>query len=130
MKRKQTTGLKLSGEALEHLKRTVIGSRVYTRRCILDLPRNVVAKDLGISVQELKDYETGTKEISAFLLHKLAICLDVSIDFFTQDTADQTDQDEITPAQRVSFMRPWVTMLKKFASFALNFCRLKPKTPD
>jgi len=118
MKQAQITGQTLSDEAREHLKRTIMGSNLYTRRSLLNLSSEDMAKDLNISVEELKAYETGEKEISAVMLYRLATYLNVSTDYFTQDTADQTDEYEDRP------------LLKNLISSLLHFLgRLKLKTP-
>ncbi len=65
-----------------------VGRRLRLRRTLLGLSQTAVAKQLGLSFQQLQKYENGTNRIGAGRLHDLAEILKVPVSFFYDGVAD------------------------------------------
>jgi transcriptional regulator with XRE-family HTH domain len=59
-----------------------VGNRIRLRRMMLGLPMTQVAKNLGVSWQQLRKYEQATDRTSASMLYLIASALGVTVDFF------------------------------------------------
>lgn len=62
-----------------------IGRNVKHRRWMLGLPRQDLAKKIGVSKQQLHNYETGISRISASRLWSIARHLQTPVVFFFND---------------------------------------------
>lgn len=58
------------------------GSRISLRRSALGLSQTALARQIGISFQQVQKYETGTNRISASRLHRVAVVLGTSVEAF------------------------------------------------
>jgi transcriptional regulator with XRE-family HTH domain len=63
-----------------------VGSRIRLRRTLLGLSQDKLAKDIGVSFQQLQKYERGTNRVSASRLYALAQVLDVTVGWFFEET--------------------------------------------
>jgi transcriptional regulator with XRE-family HTH domain len=61
---------------------TYVGGRVRMRRLMLDMSQEALAKQLGLTFQQVQKYEKGTNRISASRLQALSQILDVPVHFF------------------------------------------------
>lgn len=68
-----------------------VGSRISLRRSALGLSQTALARQLGISFQQVQKYETGTNRISASRLHRVAIVLGTSVENFFPTTDSRSD---------------------------------------
>jgi transcriptional regulator with XRE-family HTH domain len=69
-----------------------VGTRIRLRRMMLGLPMTQVAKELGISFQQLEKYERASGRISASKLYLIASALGATVDFFFAEIQlDPTD---------------------------------------
>jgi transcriptional regulator with XRE-family HTH domain len=59
-----------------------VGARIRHRRVALAIPRHQFAKQLGITHQEVDQYELGNRRIGSQRLFHIARALEVGIDFF------------------------------------------------
>lgn len=60
-----------------------IGLRIAARRSALGLSQTALARDLGISFQQVQKYEAGANRVSASRLHQATTVLGCSVaDFF------------------------------------------------
>ena len=59
-----------------------VGSRISLRRSAMGLSQTALARQLGISFQQVQKYETGTNRISASRLHRVAMILGTSVESF------------------------------------------------
>ena len=59
-----------------------VGSRISLRRSAIGLSQTALARQLGISFQQVQKYETGTNRISASRLHRVAMILGMSVESF------------------------------------------------
>ena len=62
-----------------------VGSRVRVRRVLLGMSQERLAKELGVTFQQVQKYERGSNRIGASRLWDLAQVLGVSVDFFYED---------------------------------------------
>ena len=65
-----------------------VGSRIRMRRTMLTMSQTKLADALGISFQQVGQYEKGTYRIGASRLHHIAQILQVPATFFFEDTPD------------------------------------------
>jgi transcriptional regulator with XRE-family HTH domain len=65
-----------------------VGSRIRMRRKMLTMSQTKLADALGISFQQVGQYEKGTYRIGASRLHHIAQILQVPATFFFEDTPD------------------------------------------
>ncbi|MEI9990565.1 MAG: helix-turn-helix transcriptional regulator [Rhizomicrobium sp.] len=92
-----------------------IGRRIKLRRVILNLSQEAVAKELGITFQQLQKYENGSNRLVASRLYRLAFVLKTSAEYFfadldlPQDAAFERDDsavlDERTSRLSIKLMR-------------------------
>jgi len=59
-----------------------VGARIGLRRSALGLSQSALAQQLGISFQQVQEYETGQNRISASRLHRAATVLGTSVETF------------------------------------------------
>lgn len=61
-----------------------IGARVRLRRLELELSQDQLAKQLGLTFQQVQKYEKGTNRIGGSRMHQIALILRVPIAYFYQ----------------------------------------------
>lgn len=71
-----------------------VGSRISLRRSALGLSQTALARQLGISFQQVQKYETGTNRISASRLHRVAVVLGTSVEAFFPVSGKPADEGE------------------------------------
>lgn len=59
-----------------------VGSRISLRRSAMGLSQTALARQLGVSFQQVQKYETGTNRISASRLHRVAMILGTPVETF------------------------------------------------
>jgi transcriptional regulator with XRE-family HTH domain len=70
-----------------------VGNRIRLRRMVLGLPMTEVAKNLGVSWQQLGKYEQAKDRASASMLYLIASTLGVTVDFFFAELqSDETNR--------------------------------------
>lgn len=62
-----------------------VGARVRMRRMMLGLSQQKLAKELGLTFQQVQKYEKGTNRMSASRLQHIARILKVPISFLFED---------------------------------------------
>lgn len=72
-----------------------VGARIGLRRSALGLSQTALARELGVSFQQVQKYETGQNRISASRLHRAATVLATSVEaFFPPVETVQGEADE------------------------------------
>jgi transcriptional regulator with XRE-family HTH domain len=61
---------------------TYVGGRIRMRRLMLQMSQDILAKQLGLTFQQVQKYEKGTNRVSAGRLQALSQILDVPVHFF------------------------------------------------
>ncbi|WP_370125218.1 helix-turn-helix domain-containing protein [Sinorhizobium fredii] len=59
-----------------------VGSRIRTRRRILNMSQTTLADKLGLTFQQVQKYEKGTNRVGASRLQAVADALEVPVSFF------------------------------------------------
>ncbi len=59
-----------------------VGSRMKQRRVMMGLSQDKLAKEVGLTFQQIQKYEKGTNRIGASRLHDFSQALDVPVSFF------------------------------------------------
>jgi transcriptional regulator with XRE-family HTH domain len=62
-----------------------VGSRIRTRRLLIGMNQETLAKALGLTFQQVQKYEGGANRVSASRLSQIADILDVPIAYFFSD---------------------------------------------
>ena len=62
-----------------------VGSRIRMRRLMLDMNRTTLGDALGITFQQVRNYEKGISPIGAGRLHHISQILRVPVAFFFED---------------------------------------------
>ncbi len=66
----------------------VIGKKIRFRRNLLGITQEALARELGISFQQVQKYESGQNKIYASRLYHIAKILKTSVSFFFEDEKD------------------------------------------
>ena len=66
-----------------------VGSRVKQRRIVLGMSQDKLAKELGLTFQQVQKYERGTNRIGASRLHDMSRILTVPVAFFFEEMNNQ-----------------------------------------
>ncbi len=66
---------------------THVGSKVKSRRLMLGLSQEELAKSIGLTFQQVQKYERGTNRISVSRLADISKALKVSMDYFLDGCA-------------------------------------------
>jgi len=66
---------------------THVGSKVKSRRLMLGLSQEELAKSIGLTFQQVQKYERGTNRISVSRLADISQALKVSMDYFLDGCA-------------------------------------------
>ena len=69
---------------------THVGRQIRTRRKILNISQEHLAKDLGLTFQQVQKYERGSNRVSASKLYEVARTLQAPISYFFEGLADPT----------------------------------------
>lgn len=59
-----------------------IGQQLRIRRLLMGISQERLAREVGVSFQQIQKYESGVNRISARMLFYIAQLLDVQIDYF------------------------------------------------
>ncbi|MBP0466544.1 helix-turn-helix transcriptional regulator [Roseomonas sp. PWR1] len=78
---------------------THVGARIRLRRHLLGLSQTMLAKELGVTFQQLQKYERGLNRISASRLHDLGRALDTSISYFFHDMPSGIGETSAVPLE-------------------------------
>src|SRR5213083_346205 len=62
-----------------------VGARVRTRRLLIGMNQETLARELGLTFQQVQKYEGGANRISASRLSQIAEILGVPITYFFSD---------------------------------------------
>src|SRR5437763_619214 len=70
-----------------------VGSRIRTRRIYLDMRQEELARELGLTFQQVQKYESGANRVSASRLWEIAAILRTPIAYFfpAKNREEQTD---------------------------------------
>jgi transcriptional regulator with XRE-family HTH domain len=69
-----------------------VGSRVRTRRLLLGVNQERLARELGLTFQQVQKYESGANRVSASRLWEIAQILGVPISYFFSDVPSLQDE--------------------------------------
>ncbi len=84
-----------------------VGARVRTRRLLIGMNQETLARALGLTFQQVQKYEGGANRISASRLSQIADVLDVPISyFFSGLEADDSETSAHDLAMRERLQRP------------------------
>lgn len=74
-----------------------IGRRIRARRMILGLSQEELGDAIGVTQQQVKNYERAATKVSASRLHELANILDVPVEWFFREPGTLADEGQGTP---------------------------------
>jgi len=79
-----------------------VGSRLRLRRVMAGLSQTALSLQVGMSFQQIQNYESGTNRIAASTLWDFSVVLGVSVGFFFEDMPDSyldRNSSDITPTR-------------------------------
>ncbi len=91
-----------------------IGSRMRTRRLVLNMTQDSLAERLGITFQQIQKYEKGSNRISASRLLDVAAILDVPPTYFFEGLDGTASKDG--SSQNLLVDRDGADLLRAFNS--------------
>lgn len=71
-----------------------VGKKIREARLVRGLTQSAVARELGLSFQQLQKYETGYNRVSASKMFELSQLLEVSPSFFFEGLGDEPARPE------------------------------------
>ena len=86
------------GTGIPHPVDVHVGTRIRTRRLLLGMNQEKLAKALGLTFQQVQKYEGGANRVSASRLAAIADILDVSVSYFFAEL--DAPASELTPQER------------------------------
>lgn len=69
-----------------------VGSRVRMRRTLLGISQEKLGQALGLTFQQVQKYERGANRIGASRLYDLSRILEVPVNFFFEDMAQEVQE--------------------------------------
>jgi transcriptional regulator with XRE-family HTH domain len=80
-----------------------VGARIRTRRLLIGMNQETLAKALDLTFQQVQKYEGGANRVSASRLSEIAAILGVPIGYFFEDIAsgDATDKRGLEARERL-----------------------------
>ncbi len=86
-----------------------VGNRVRIRRLSLGISQQDLARQLGLTFQQVQKYEKGANRIGASRLYELAALLNVTVDFFFEGLSNseivRDDSNELIAAFKATSPR-------------------------
>ena len=67
-----------------------VGNRIKLRRALLKISQEKLARDVGVTFQQIQKYENGLNRVSASRLFDISRCLKCEISFFFHDIDEQS----------------------------------------
>ncbi len=105
-----------------------VGNRVRMRRVMTGLSQVKLAKQVGLTFQQIQKYEKGTNRICASRLFEFAQILDVPVEYFFQDTDDDLERSR-TDGQDESDAYSIYDFLNSYEGVELNRAFMQIKEP-
>ena len=97
-----------------------VGARIRTRRLLIGMNQETLARALGLTFQQVQKYEGGANRVSASRLSQIADILDVTIGYFFSDlgTGDEApDRSDLEARERLQ--RPeTIELIRAFYAIA------------
>ena len=115
MKDKQPKDMAIS-QRIDHY----VGEKIKERRTMLGLRQEDIARELGITYQQLQKYEKGLNRVSAGKLYMLGEILGVEVSYFYQGLQTPSNIEEHNYADVASDIRAEVARLSQAYSFIKN----------
>ena len=81
-----------------------VGARIRTRRLLIGMNQETLARGLGLTFQQVQKYEGGANRVSASRLSQIADLLGVPIAYFFSDLdadGDAPSRDELAARERL-----------------------------
>ena len=93
-----------------------IGTRLRMRRTLLGIGQEQLAAELGISYQQVHNYECGANRISASMLWELSRLLDVHVSYFFDDIPPEPQPGAIAipPSDKATMRRQTLELVRAF----------------
>ena len=77
-----------------------VGARIRSRRILLDMNQQALAKKLGLTFQQVQKYENGANRVSASRLAAISKVLGVEIGYFLDSLQDNAETPLSAEAER------------------------------
>ncbi len=93
-----------------------IGVRIRLRRTLLGIGQQRLASELGVSYQQVQNYECGANRISASMLWELSRALDIPVSYFFDDMPEgpQSGNLATAPSDKAIMRRQTLELVRAF----------------
>lgn len=81
---------------------TQVGKRVRMRRLMVGMSQDALAKELGLTFQQVQKYEKGSNRISASRMKQIADALDVPMAYLFEDFETSTEKRTDRASERLN----------------------------
>ena len=92
----------------------VVGSRVRLQRLVLGMSQSDLAKELGVTFQQVQKYEKGTNRIGASRLQRISEALRIPVGFFFDESAPMDTGDEVADVSRQAASNQGIQLNRAF----------------
>jgi transcriptional regulator with XRE-family HTH domain len=83
-----------------------VGTRVWRRRVTLDMTQSKLGDAMGLSYQQVENYEKGVNRVGASRLFKLSLVLGVPIEYFFEDMGPEVAASPLPTKGRGKAKKP------------------------
>ncbi len=77
-----------------------VGKRIKLRRTLLHISQEQLARDIGVTFQQVQKYESGHNRVSASRLFDISRVLNTPISYFFEDISAETTGERSMPGAR------------------------------
>jgi transcriptional regulator with XRE-family HTH domain len=82
-----------------------VGRRIRTRRLLLDMNQQQLARALGVTFQQVQKYESGANRVSASRLWEIAAVLNMPIAYFFPEEGEGQGSDQHDHPESIELVR-------------------------
>ncbi|ESQ87008.1 helix-turn-helix domain-containing protein [Asticcacaulis benevestitus] len=104
-----------------------VGAKVRMRRKSLSLSQTDLAREIGLTFQQIQKYERGSNRISASKLFEISKCLKVSVAYFFEGYAEGKALDGFSGSDSEKFVHGFL-MTTEGIELAKAYPRVKSAT--
>jgi transcriptional regulator with XRE-family HTH domain len=88
----------------------IVGRHIRTRRLLLDMNQQELARALGVTFQQVQKYESGANRVSASRLWEIAAVLNMPIAYFFPDNGQEPGSEQPEQPESIELVRLFYTI--------------------
>ena len=87
-----------------------VGRRIRTRRLLLDMNQQELARALGVTFQQVQKYESGANRVSASRLWEIAAVLNMPVAYFFPENGEGEGNEQLEQPESIELVRLFYTI--------------------